>query len=366
LFEPGLFLFLKQGPRLFGGEAFATFKLAKGPLDLLADRLAVIGQETFFLVQHVHGSFHEFINGLIMAAFHIFLDQSLQLGLEMNGHIGTVYGLVAVNFMIARMPVFCAGLWALLSDDAVCKLVNEELAQERVCMAAGKTRVGLSFDRLGVGVEGLNMSQNTRLPLDELRLIQARQTRARDELQAAMVSAWYQLGNLKSEERQQAGRRPVIQLLGAYASKLFDLEAQAYFALKLGSAELVRCLDELAARVQVHMIPPQFRINSFFYLEDLDYDDAYRSHILSAIKDRLAFWDKGRDRRVDGCGSPREILTRYRQREKLTNEAFARKVHVDVSVIYGLMSGRKRCGPEALARIASLVGCEPHQLLPDE
>jgi preprotein translocase subunit SecG len=40
-----------------------------------------------------------------MTAIHILLDQRLQFGLEMNGHIDTVSdGLVAVNSMIAGMP----------------------------------------------------------------------------------------------------------------------------------------------------------------------------------------------------------------------------------------------------------------------
>ena len=115
------------------------------------------------------------------------------------------------------------------------------------------------------------------------------------------------------------------------------------------------------------MIPPQFRINSPFYLQEVHHDEAYRSRILSAIEDRAVFWKKGRVRKRGGPGSPRAILDGYCEREQLTIEKFAKKVRVDESVIYALKAEKQcRCGPEALARIASLVGCEPRQLLPEQ
>jgi hypothetical protein len=212
----------------------------------------------------------------------------------------------------------------------------------------------------------ISMTESANIPLDVLRRIQATRARASDTLELAMSSCWNELLSLTPEERQRAGRKQIIQLLGAYASKIFDLEAQEYVALKLEPSELIRCLDELTARVQVHMIPPQFRINSFFDLGDLHYDDAYRSHILSAVQDRARHWKKGRVREREGCDSPLHIVDQYCKRERLTIAAFAKKARVDVSVIYALKAGRKKCGPDALARIASLVDCEPSQLLPDK
>jgi hypothetical protein len=208
------------------------------------------------------------------------------------------------------------------------------------------------------------MTQTVKIPLDAHRRIRATQARARDELEMAMIFEWNQRGNLAPDERQRAARPVINQLLGAYASKFFDLEAQEYVALKLKPPELIRLLDELAARVLLHMIPPQFRINSFFSLGDLHYDAAYRLHIQSAVEDCGAFWKKGLIRKRGGPGSPRAILDGYCERETLTIKEFAKLVRVDASVIYALKAGRKgKCGPEALVRIAMRVGCEPGELL---
>jgi hypothetical protein len=211
------------------------------------------------------------------------------------------------------------------------------------------------------------MTGSGKVPFDALIRIRAGQDRLRDELELALSLEWQGLGNLAPEERQRAAQQNINRLLGAYASKVFDLEAREYGALKLEPPEFILCLNELAIQVRVHMIPPQFRVNSFFYFQDLHYDAAYRSHILSAVEDRVIFWKKGRVRKRGGLGSPRAILDSYREREKLTIEQFAKKARVDPSVIFALKAGNKRkCGAEALARIAGLVGCEPRQLLPEE
>jgi hypothetical protein len=207
------------------------------------------------------------------------------------------------------------------------------------------------------------MTDSEKVPFDVLRLIQSRQARAKDDLDRAMFSYWHQLGGLTPEQRQPAGRQQVIQLLGFYASKIFDLEAQEYVGLKLKAPELIRALEELAARMMGHLIPPQFTINSPFYLGDLHYHDAYRSHIMSVVEDRKRYWTKGRVGEKKVSGSARAILNGYCKRERLTIRQFAREVRVDPSVIYALKAGRKRCGPDTLARIADLVGCEPGQLL---
>jgi len=130
---------------------------------------------------------------------------------------------------------------------------------------------------------------------------------------------------------------------------------------------LILRLDELAAQVRADMFPPQVTINSFFYLGDLHYDDAYRSRILSAVEERAAHWKKGLVHKRGGPGSARAILDQYCEREKLTVKEFAKKAHVDESVIYALKRGkRNKCSPDVVARIANLVGCDPGDLLPDE
>jgi hypothetical protein len=114
LLKPSRFFLLKAGAGFFCGKPFTAFKLAEGPLDLLMDDVAVIGQERFFFVKHLNGSLHEVINGLIRAALHILLDQSLQFGLEVNGHKGKIspapYWRAAIRRaqrqLFLRLPLF--------------------------------------------------------------------------------------------------------------------------------------------------------------------------------------------------------------------------------------------------------------------
>jgi Helix-turn-helix len=204
----------------------------------------------------------------------------------------------------------------------------------------------------------------TMLSNDALHDIQIGRTLAKDELQTALFSHWHELGILNLEERSRAGRLRVIQCLGAYAVKIFEAEAKELVKLKLQAADLIRCFDELVARVAHQVMPPRLSINSGFYLGDLHYDAEYRKYIANVIGERVRVWKEKHvpETKESGDPSPREIIDAYRTRANLTIRQLAEKARVDVSVIYAIKAGRKKFGDDAIGRVAAVVGCTPERL----
>jgi Helix-turn-helix domain len=203
---------------------------------------------------------------------------------------------------------------------------------------------------------------------EALRNIQNECALAKDELQTALFSHWHQLGISNIEERSRVGRPRVIQCLGAYAVKIFEVEAKELVTLKLEPADLSKCFDELGVRVTYQVMPPQFSINSGFYLGDLHYDAEYRKFIADGIGDCVRVWRKKHVPETKGSDdpSPGEILDAYRERANLTIRQLAQKARVDESVIYAIKAGRKKFSVDALGRVATVVGCEPDRLAPKE
>jgi hypothetical protein len=211
------------------------------------------------------------------------------------------------------------------------------------------------------------MVEIPNLSIQEIDFIQNRRMSARDDLQNALLLHWHELGNLNDRERSEAGRPRVIQYMGAYVDSILAVEAEIYVRSRSAPADLSGRLDELASRVWNEVMPPQFRLNAGFYLGDLHYDDAYQSHIASVIQDRVRLFKNKHVPQAKGPGdfSPREILDGYRKRERVTNKQLAQMARVDESVIYAIKAGRKKYGPEALSRVAVVVGCEPSRLAPN-
>jgi Cro/C1-type HTH DNA-binding domain len=211
------------------------------------------------------------------------------------------------------------------------------------------------------------MTEIPRVSSQAFRLRQDRRALARDELETTMVSYWIELSAVQPGERTRVGRRHLIQLLGAYAGRIFEIGAGELVNLKLEPIQLGKCLDELASEVHVHMIPPQFRIQSGFCLTELEYDEPYRSHIRAVIEDCVREGKKNPVPETEGADhrSPYRIIARYCEREKCTVRQLAVRARVDESVIYAIKANRKRCSADALARIAGIVGCEPGELAPE-
>jgi hypothetical protein len=211
------------------------------------------------------------------------------------------------------------------------------------------------------------MVEIPNLSIQEIDLIQNLRMSARDDLQNALLMHWHELGNLNDRERSEAGRFRVIQFMGAYVDSTLAVEAEIYVRSKWDADDLSGRLDELASRVWNEVMPPRFYLNAGFYLGDLHYDDAYRSHITNVIQDQIRLIKNKHVPQAKGPddSSPREILDGYQKRERVTNKQLAQIARVDESVIYAIKAGRKKYGPEALSRVAAVVGCEPSRLVPN-
>ena len=211
------------------------------------------------------------------------------------------------------------------------------------------------------------MTEISKVSLQALRLSQNRRAQARDELEMAMRSYWNELSAVQPGERTRVGRQYIIELLGAYAGRIFEIGAGELVNRKLEPTHLERCLDELASAVQVQMIPPQFHFHTGFCLSELEYDEPYQSHIRAVIEDCVHTWKKKHVRKTKGAEhlSQRRIIERYCEQNTCTIEQLAIEARVDASVIYAIKAGRKkRCSDDALSRIAVIVGCEPSELAP--
>ncbi len=138
------------------------------------------------------------------------------------------------------------------------------------------------------------MTEIPKMALSALRLSQDRRAQARDELEMAMRGHWNELSGIQPKDRTSVGRQFLIELLGAYASKIFEIGAGELVDRKLAPIDLGKRLDELESVVQAHLIPPQFDFRSGFCLSELEYDEAYRSHVKAVLEDCVRSWKKKR------------------------------------------------------------------------
>src|SRR5437588_12399237 len=104
------------------------------------------------------------------------------------------------------------------------------------------------------------------MSLSALRLSQQKRVQARDELEMAMRGYWNELSGVQPTDRTRVGHQHLIQLLGAYASKIFEISAGELVDWKLQPIEMGRRLEELASVEQAQLIPPPFRLTSVFWL----------------------------------------------------------------------------------------------------
>jgi len=201
------------------------------------------------------------------------------------------------------------------------------------------------------------MYQDSTLSLEALRRIHDGRFRAISDLETAMGLYWSELGNVEPGRRTEVGRPRLRELLGAYAKTVFKLEVGELVKAKLPPIELREKVNELVASIQRELIPPQFHIKSGFYLEQFRYDEEYHSYIV-AVTERCA--------EPFRKPSPREIIETYCEQNDVSHRDLATRARVDESVIHAIKRGVKKCGAEALARVAHAVGCDSKDLVSRE
>jgi hypothetical protein len=163
------------------------------------------------------------------------------------------------------------------------------------------------------------------LSLEALRRSQSRCAEARDELESAVRLYWNELSAVQPEHRMKAGRRKLIQLLGAYARRIFEVRAEELVNPKAEPANLRKHLEELATEVWVQLIPPQFHFPPGIPLSELEYDEEYQSHIRGVLQNCVESWNERSAAQTEHGLSPESIITRYCKRENCTIEQLATK-----------------------------------------
>jgi len=205
--------------------------------------------------------------------------------------------------------------------------------------------------------------------LASLQKVQAKRLRLREALGNFLGDVWRGMGAVDPINRQAAGKPGVIEGLAAYGRDLYDAEAEQIAELALSPEQIRDELEKIQDRVTKEMFDLEFYVDTFFHLPSFKYDLDYRACIVDSLNRRQELWaghygvrEEPKDVRPKKAA---KLIDEYCKREKLTIQAFAKKVRVDASVIYALKRGVVKAGRDALARTAELLGCQVEDLLPD-
>jgi hypothetical protein len=168
----------------------------------------------------------------------------------------------------------------------------------------------------------------------------------------------------RSERLKIDSNPKVHEIVIAYAVEVLNIAMVEYAALGLepdrGRAVMLTLANRTYAET-CNLIIPQCRVN----LGELRNDTVFQKRLADELGRLSAPASLPSD---DKCHESKAatLIDDYleRERERTTVAELARKARVDPSVIYALRRGGKRCGPEALQRIASELGCDVKELLP--
>ena len=195
------------------------------------------------------------------------------------------------------------------------------------------------------------------LPLTAQNEIERRKAEARELLDNVLLRLQGELGILDSLKIWNALPR-LRDLFGGYAQEAFDVEAEGWAALNLTSQEWEARLIAIGNNLLRSLVPPQFRLSIGSSLAALAEDPQYERHIRDVLHSRIEFWRKQRP------GRCKEIIQAYRASNHITLQQLARKVGLDVSVIYALQRGERKCAGDKIEGLAKVLGCQPEELWP--
>jgi len=122
---------------------------------------------------------------------------------------------------------------------------------------------------------------------------------------------------------------------------------------------------QLASRIARESCPPAI-YNCGVSLAPLEDDDAFRQRLrdeLVALVDRVLGDDGVEDElaedEIADVIPAREIVNRFVKEHGLEREKIAKQARIDPSALRGLCRGERKCGDDALARLAKVLGCNP-------
>jgi hypothetical protein len=166
----------------------------------------------------------------------------------------------------------------------------------------------------------------------------------------------------RSERLKIDSNPKVHEIVIAYAVEVLNIAMGEYGALDLEPERRRAVMLTLANRIYAetgNLSIPQCRVN----LGELRDDTVFKKRLADELGRLSAPASLPSDEK-DRESKAAKLINGYLERGPITVAQFARKARVDRSVIYALRRGERRCGPEALQRIAELLGCDVKELLP--
>lgn len=207
------------------------------------------------------------------------------------------------------------------------------------------------------------MERMCSLSLTSLEEIQRTRSALRDRLETALMALSQQYGDVPLSIRLSACKTSVIELFCAYAGEAFDCAAALRAQLQLSEQERQAGLTEIANSVLTTLIPVRLQLWRSFLFCDLGGDPEYRARLITTIQGRVQFWGRPLDQTPDP-GSAKARIRQFIDEKSISITEFARRADVDVSVIYALQRGQRKCARDKLKEIAALLECKPEDLLP--
>ena len=197
------------------------------------------------------------------------------------------------------------------------------------------------------------------LPLRTYKDIERRKAKALELLDSLVFQLWVQLPLTPSQQKFRSAGPKLREFFGAYASEVFDIEAEEWCRLDLSSAEFQARLVEIGNSLLKSLLPPQFRLSIQYSLTALEYDSEYRSHLIGVVQSRIDYW---RQRQQRPTRSAQEIVRAYCEKQTITIRQLAQECRVDGSVIYALQRGERKCSVDKVKAIAAVLGCAVEEL----
>ncbi len=203
-----------------------------------------------------------------------------------------------------------------------------------------------------------NQQTTNQLPLLSLRS-QERMEHEHFDARVRLCNALNKLTYGRSDRLKIDSNPKVHEIVIAYAVEVFNIAEAEYRALNLKPDQRAAVMLTLVDRAYAEtckLLIPQCRVD----LGELRDDAVFKKRLADELLRSGA--EASVRAGVKGESKVATLVDDYLKRKSITLVEFAEKAHVDPTVIRALRHGQRKCGPEALQRIAKLLGCEVEEL----